>query len=1334
MSSRFPPTSGDSRYQPRSPPMYRGNSIHNQSGPPRDIPREVPRGPKASLDGGRGAPRGRGFGRGNGYGRGDGSGRGDSRDFRDAPFPRREEGAGWPRRESFETRERRPSPVGRNQSRTPPPLRDYRDLRDFPPNHIDLSRVRRGSRDLGPPSANSNVSDAPALANSYGRGGHRGRGRGGDWDFRGRGRGNYQDNRGSHRSRSRDRMRDRDILDERPREQERETGRWEEEKRYQKDDWDRDSDRYGNRNPLQRPDSRNSGGSYTRPSTPHSTSTGPYNANTIDRPLIKSNVTNFESSRRPSSTLQIEDQAVRDETRFSKREYPGEERSVLTSSESTLKRLQDLNYSARYEENTKMGRSSQNAYRSENPRVQNSNDSPASPPLSNQIPPFGVYSHRGLPSTQSSYNNQQYTRDEPPSSAPARFDIDPVKVAPKAPKAELGQGQPPTGPKAGTPFVPRHSQIPGGPSPARSFDRGPDGRTSLQSGPSVVPSPATARFGSSQRPPGSQYYSQITPTPQLGRAPNSRTILQSGPRVNYLESAAHGSAGMEHNVRNNQSDLQLRGFSGTSYQGSPAKIPPRGPRQPSIRAPMTNTWVNPHYLRPSIMNTVPATAKVPAKRDYTGEERRASSPPHEWQLKKSTDGGVGTRPEEFTNVKSEQKYLKLKIEEAQGPKADKTETSAVDADPVTPPVQVPVFEEKPSKELAVSTIGQATSGSDEDESMDLGEEDLEAAERKYLRDLERLEAKRPPTPRHHVELLPLLEELDALASAADDLAKGILPSFIEPQNSAEAATLPIGLPSPQSEDLINSQFEVDEIAKPPKYDVDDSSTLSEADLPYLVTEPLTPLSEASAFRSVCLKHEAIKDRMFEYLVEDKARVNTDFEQWRRKYARLYKDWKLGIEALEQERSLQEEIVVVDPAPTPTETAILPPAPVLEVRRGGRSANNGSEYDLQRVIELSIKETAEAEKIREEKAQENQALADLQKEAIIPDMLHPSEAKRTIFQDRNNLIPSNLVLETFGFTGPADPITNEADKQLFTKLFLQNPKRWILIAKGMPGYDTQDCIYHYYVTKKQEQYKQQVNAQFTRKNQRSTRGKGRKPGAIMGGRATMCDGNEDEAPQPALTEAGRPRRTAAPVFGGKENVSENDPVTPMATPGRRAAGQNRTDLGGDSTTERPTAKRGRTAQKEKGAKRGKVPLLAAAPGPTPPKNEPSGIRGGSKEPRAEDLQGHMELEEKKAPMIIEANETSNMMSWSNGSRPLDQAAVVEVNYIHQPPPLPPPPPPQQMTMSQEQSARSLAITSYWSVPEQNDFWKLVAHYGTDWVKIAQSLKTKSHTMVCLTTVS
>ena len=39
------------------------------------------------------------------------------------------------------------------------------------------------------------------------------------------------------------------------------------------------------------------------------------------------------------------------------------------------------------------------------------------------------------------------------------------------------------------------------------------------------------------------------------------------------------------------------------------------------------------------------------------------------------------------------------------------------------------------------------------------------------------------------------------------------------------------------------------------------------------------------------------------------------------------------------------------------------------------------------------------------------------------------------------------------------------------------------------------------------------------------------------------------------------------------------------------------------------------------------------------------------------------------------------------------------------------------------------SSYWSVPEQNDFYNLVRYFGTDWQAIAATMKTKTAIMVC-----
>jgi hypothetical protein len=51
-------------------------------------------------------------------------------------------------------------------------------------------------------------------------------------------------------------------------------------------------------------------------------------------------------------------------------------------------------------------------------------------------------------------------------------------------------------------------------------------------------------------------------------------------------------------------------------------------------------------------------------------------------------------------------------------------------------------------------------------------------------------------------------------------------------------------------------------------------------------------------------------------------------------------------------------------------------------------------------------------------------------------------------------------------------------------------------------------------------------------------------------------------------------------------------------------------------------------------------------------------------------------------------------------------------------------PKAQTSAQQRTGPS----SYWSVPEVNDFPKNMAHFGTDWTAIANHMKSKTATMV------
>ena len=1340
MSSRFPPSSGESRYAPRdrSPPRfndrrasvvygptlasrvseasYRPNEAPGYAGMGRDLPREPPRGPKALVDSSRGGgfpPRGRGF-----AGRGEFRDR-DFRDSRDVPAQRREADRDWNRRDHLENRDRRPSPAGRNRSRSP----QSRDFRDFQPRDLDLNRLRRDSRD-GPLSATSSISDAPQSAGFFGRGVFRGRGRG-DWDLRGRGRGIHPEDRDTFqpRSRSRDRIWERDFREERSRDHEREPDRRDDDSRHSKER-DRDGDRY-KREPPFRPDSRNSGQSHTGPSTPRSNSMPSSQMVEKDRSTFRVPPENPEAARRQSAVPNL----------TSLPQYPRDDRNLSSLQSETSKD----NYGPR---------------------------TPSSPPQAPQVPAFGSLVYQPTPFPQSSATSLQHSRDGAPSSTPAKFDIAAIaKVVPTAPKAQLLK-QAPTGPRAAQVLdkrLPMDNIL----SPGRGYDNKQDGRMMPRTGPSVVGSPSLARFSGSQVPTQNTLSSAARSIRGFDQPPAVQPPSKFG---NFAR--APGQSTFEGQGRFEQAELAIKtGLNSPTTQSTiqTASIEiPRGPKNmplgrsnvPSIRGPMAMRaslngeyqnmhWVNPALKivniprGPSIMNTVPPTAgqqTVPAKRDYAGEERASASEPS-WASQNAGHALVQATPlDRSPEISPNHTKESGQLEATRQHLLASPESTLANLD------SRPIETILPSMAVDISVdgglaVGEQASGSDEDEAMDLDEGDFEEAERKFSREMQALEAKRPATPRHHAELLPLLEELDALACAAEDLANGFVPEMVEIDEKLDVPRS-TGLPSPKYEN-VDDDFRVDGNASPDLYETTNSraeSPLVES-LPYLVSGPPTPFSELQVFQENLSHHEQIRSQIMKQIAAQRSAVANEHKELKSEYARFYKPWRIRVGELDKQKVIVSDLLPLSTSPAPAISPVVTPAPLAEGRRTGRMFV--TEFELQKILEES-KIAAEESAERQAQDARASALADLEKEATIPNMLDMYDAKMTMYKDTNHLIDTQLALEVLAFAPFQDDFTPEEHK-IFTENYMAYPKKWGQIAEAIPGRDYQDCIQHYYLTKKDANYKNLLNRRLGK------RGKGRvvrasqarpKSNALMsdlGGRKQLYDSNEFEKPQVAVTDTGRPRRAAAPTFG--DIVGELEPVTPQPTPGRRGAASNKGDTIGDQTAERPANRRTRTTQpKEKGSKRGKAPLLAAAPGPSPQKKDTDSSRGKSKEPKLEDVQKTKGLEEGQILAGLQTTHTASTMlpqlgyteNWLS-TQPTSLGPPGHLIPTQQAPqgqqqPLAEQQMQQQQQQQQQQQRGGSATSSYWSVPEQQDFCNLVGYFGTDWQAIANFLKGKTHIMV------
>ncbi|MCJ1313218.1 hypothetical protein MMC25_006895 [Agyrium rufum] len=1329
-----PPPRYVDRRPPNNPSSVRNNDTPYRPDdyPHRELVREPPKGPKAQIDGGRGGasftPRGRG-----GYpGRFDPRDR-DARDGRDGPYIRRDDNRDWNRRDQVDHREQRLSPSRLDRDRSPLST-PYREARE-----TDAGRADPDIRDRGP-GMPPFVPDPPHSSGPFVRGGFRGRGRG-DFSGRGRGRGGFQSDerdRFAPRSRSRDRNNPwpregpRDFRDDRPRDRERdwETGRRDFDDRRIREDQDREMDRSRKDLGAYRSASRNSDQSLNQPVTPQPSQqyaagfqqgpfdrSGPRNPNlAVDTPRAMS------ISSGPSGL----EQTIKDE--------PPREPVVVR----------------------RIG--SQDGF---------GGSTPSSPPQAPQIPAFGSIGQRvfGSSGTESMVTNPFTSRPDNVAVDGSRGDKpDPVKVAPTGPKALIAQQQnqyalpAPSGPRTDYP----DNRPPSAKKESPSFRQDPAAlaRGSGQISALALGSPSAPRYGALPRQlnPGRplQTQGQFGGPQALVRSSDTRPSMQNPFRPGPAESGA-GYGAPRPNTWYDQHD--------SSSSKTPAKVaepshisptaPPVGPRfhqgPPPARAIVSQSkpprfpvsahgfsnkiWVNPEisqlsqqsqkHAQPSIMNRAPPT-KTPAKRDYLGQDRSPEAT--EKTIPESQNLLMSTYSDESN----------LKQEEADSPDSSSAEFGTDKEDAAVQVPSDPMVTEPEAETLKQTTKAQLESASDEDDGMDLDEADLEEADKKFNNELEALEAKRPPTPRHHPELLQLLEELDALASAAEDIANGRYVPLPEQPELIDRKP-ETGLLSPEPEQIsATAPLISDPYLSTIVRDDDSDSSSNLGDLPYLISGPPTPFSEIECVRDGRLQFEEQKDTILAYLAQERDNLYISHEDLREEYARLYRPWRLKVDELDRQKKLAQEVInTATASPVPIESPVIATTPLIEGRRTGRFV---SELELQRVIQES-KIAAEAEEIREKELQESKALADLAKEAVIPDMLDPRAVKLDMFQDRNHFVPTDRVLAAFAFEEKVDDFTLEEHK-IFTDFYLRNPKRWGWIATALPNRDYTECIKHYYLTKKTANYKAQVSKKLGKRGRRAGRAQARpKANALMsniGSGNQLLNSTEVDAPV-SVTDTGRPRRTAAPTFGA--TTTDSEAAQPPTTSTRRGPAQPKFDANGELIPEKP--KRTRNTQPKERTKRGKgQQLLAAAPIPSMTKQEPETPAINANEPTVEEGPNSRELEEAQLLAGFQQSGSAQQTiaypnaapSWLSPVRPADvpfspekpmNASSKQSPILSNQSQLMA----EQIQASNQASARNAVQTSsYWSVPENQDFPALVAYFGHDWQSIANHLKNKTPVMV------
>lgn len=559
------------------------------------------------------------------------------------------------------------------------------------------------------------------------------------------------------------------------------------------------------------------------------------------------------------------------------------------------------------------------------------------------------------------------------------------------------------------------------------------------------------------------------------------------------------------------------------------------------------------------------------------------------------------------------------------------------------------------------------------------------------------------------------------------------------------------------------------IHSPVEEDDDDETDIEDIDLQsiqivreHMETPPIDslptfdekPWFEDSTFvKSLDSKHPSLDSFIVKGLREEAVRVAATQHRQREGYADNYEQY-LRFTLSDDQDAVRSRgkftCVATVPDPVPVKP-VATPEPKTESTRRSRYA---SERDLERVLEESRR--VEDEK-RERRLRAEKEKYRTEKEAVIPLQYQTEEERQNEFYvDRSGYITPEKIVTAWDVLPPIVNYTEE-ETQLFEKAYLEFPKQWGRISERIPERNFGTNIQFYYLKKDELNLKDKLKRRPRQRKRGGGRGKQRSSALVseLGNRENEGEENGETGDN---GERRRPRRAAAPTFNSEATPATDEGITPAGTPGRRAGGSR-----AEGAVDKPERKpRGRRAAKDKEPKppRG-TQTLAAAPPTTKQNRSRSSSRVQNTDWMAQQPQpdlgrgiGTFEIPQAVpsgpvVPVMAPAPPQIRppLMS-AEPSMPLVPGVVFDgmaPPLRPEPPQQPQPPPPQPQQQQQHLQQPPVATldlgstssadrkptvqaSSYWSVPEANDFPLLLRSFGTDWVAIAGHMKTKTAVMV------
>ncbi|KYM98300.1 Nuclear receptor corepressor 1 [Cyphomyrmex costatus] len=225
-------------------------------------------------------------------------------------------------------------------------------------------------------------------------------------------------------------------------------------------------------------------------------------------------------------------------------------------------------------------------------------------------------------------------------------------------------------------------------------------------------------------------------------------------------------------------------------------------------------------------------------------------------------------------------------------------------------------------------------------------------------------------------------------------------------------------------------------------------------------------SDTSVYQENRTRHQTcMRARLIARLRREHAERASLHRQQSQTYAILVQEWHRKVERLEatQKRKSKE---------TKNREFFEKVFPELRKQREDKERFNR--------VGARIKSEADLEEIMDGLQEQEMEDKKMRSYAVIPPLLLDAKQRRIAFQNRNGLLQPEE-LEALHSERKLINVWSSVEHELFKEKYLQHPKNYGVIAQSLEHKSVPDCVHHYYLTKKAENYKQ-----LLRKSRQRTR--------------------------------------------------------------------------------------------------------------------------------------------------------------------------------------------------------------------------------------------------------